>query len=94
MSEPTVALEIPSLLADAVDGRTSLDVQPGDIAGVCREIRDRWPALATLVLTERNVLREHVLILLNGKVTRHLDGGNPPVTAGDKLAIVQAVSGG
>ena len=90
----SVTVDIPSLLADAADGRASVELEGGDVNELCASLRQQWPALATLVLNEQNRLREHVLLLLNGKVTRHLEQGNPKVSAGDRLAIVQAVSGG
>ena len=90
---PEVAIDVPPLLRDAVGGAASVSVSAGTLPAALAQIPQRWPALAALVLDDANAPRPHVLILHNGKLTR---GVVPPpaLKDGDRLAIVQAISGG
>ena len=50
--------------------------------------------LATHVFTEAGELRPHVLVLHNDRLVPRTPGPELPLAAGDRLTIVQAVSGG
>ncbi|MGH9196080.1 MAG: MoaD/ThiS family protein [Acidimicrobiia bacterium] len=43
---------------------------------------------------ESGTFRPHVLCFLNDVNTRWLDNANPPLQEGDRITILQAVSGG
>lgn len=89
-----VSLELPRLLRDSVDGRSRLELEAGDLDDVRAEIRRRWPVLATHVFTETGELRPHVLLLHNDRLTPRTELGDVALATGDRLEIVQAVSGG
>ena len=89
-----VTLEIPTLLADACGGVTDLPLDSTTLPDAYAEVRRRWPVLAELVLDESNAPRTHVLFLLNGRCTRWLPEPDAPLSEGDRLTILQAVSGG
>src|SRR5688500_130622 len=91
---PQVVLEVPRLLSDCTEGRTELAFSAGTIESAFGEIRRRWPTLATHVFEETGAVRPHVLVLHNGKATRWMPSLDVPLRAGDRLQIVQAVSGG
>jgi len=89
-----VTLEVPRLLRDSTDGRSSLDLEADRLDAVREAIRERWPVLATHVWAETGELRPHVLLLHNDRLTRGTDPREILLADGDRLAIVQAVSGG
>ena len=89
-----VTLEVPRMLRDCVDGRSAVRLEAERLDSVAEAIRTRWPTLATHVFTESGDLRPHVLLLHNDRMTRWLPRLDARLADGDRLAIVQAVSGG
>lgn len=89
-----MTIEVPRVLQDCTDGRPSLDIEAGRLDEVRAAIREPWPVLATHVWAESGELRPHVLLLHNDRLTRGRDPREIPLADGDRLAIVQAVSGG
>lgn len=85
-----VVLEVPALLSDSVGGAASVSLRARSIRDAAAEVKQRWPVLATLVFSQAGEVRPHVLLLRNGKVLR----GDADLQAGDRLTILQAVSGG
>ena len=85
-----VTLEVPRMLRDCIDGRSAVGIDVERLDTVAQAIRLRWPALAT----EAGDLRPHVLLLHNDRMTRWMPRLDVRLADGDRLAIVQAVSGG
>ncbi len=85
-----IMLEVPALLSDSIGGAASVSLQSRTIRAAATEVQQRWPILAALVFTQSGEVRPHVLLLHNGKVLR----GDASLEAGDRLTILQAVSGG
>ena len=89
-----VTLTVPRILRDSADGAPTLELGAERLEAVREEIRRRWPALATHVFTEEGELRPHVLLLHNERLLRELPPDDVALSDGDRLEIVQAVSGG
>jgi len=89
-----VTLEIPRILRDSVGGRSSLELAAADLDGAREEIRREWPTLATHVFTDSGGFRPHVLLLHNDRLLARAPADDLPLAPGDRLEIVQAVSGG
>ncbi|MDX1624414.1 MAG: MoaD/ThiS family protein [Gemmatimonadota bacterium] len=89
-----VTLEVPPILRDSADGDSTVELDIDRLDAAREEIRRRWPALATHVFTEEGKLRPHVLLLHNDRLLRNLPAGDVDLADGDRLEIVQAVSGG
>lgn len=89
-----VVFEVPRILQDCTAGQRDVTVRADTIESALRELRAKWPLLATHVLDESGAVRQHVLVLHNGKLTRWMKSLDVPVRAGDRLQILQAVSGG
>lgn len=89
-----VTLEVPRILQESAGGRARIDLEADRLDAVCEEIRRKWPVLATHLFTEAGELRPHVLLLHNDRITRGMPEPEVPLAAGDRLEIVQAVSGG
>ena len=87
-------MEVPRILCDTTSGKREVTVQAATLEASLREIRTRWPLLGTHIFDESGAVRQHVLILHNGKLTKYLKSLDVPLRAGDRLQIVQAVSGG
>ena len=89
-----VTIDVPRILRDATEGRASLELEADRLDAVRATVSARWPLLATHVWTESGAIRPHVLLLHNDRLTGGTDPREIPLADGDRLAIVQAVSGG
>jgi sulfur carrier protein ThiS len=89
-----VTLELPRILRDCTDGRSPIEIEADRLGTAFAAIRDRWPLLATHVFTEAGDLRPHVLVLHNDRLVPRTPRPEFLLAAGDRLTIVQAVSGG
>ena len=91
---PQVTIEVPRLLRDCTAGRARVELEAERLDTAHEAVRRQWPVLATHVFTESGDLRPHVLLLHNDRLTRWMERLDVPLAAGDRLTIVQAVSGG
>ncbi|HEY7471462.1 MAG TPA: MoaD/ThiS family protein [Gemmatimonadota bacterium] len=89
-----VVLEVPRMLRDCTEGRPSVAIEADRLGAVREAIRSRWPLLATHVFAESGALRPHVLLLHNDRLVLRGPPDDVRLDAGDRLTIVQAVSGG
>ena len=89
-----VTLEVPRVLRDCTAGAARVEIDADRLQAAREAIRNRWPLLATHVFTESGTLRPHVLLLHNDRLLRRETPEDVPLAAGDRLTIVQAVSGG
>lgn len=89
-----VTLEVPRILRDCTAGRAAVELDADRLDAAPEAIRRRWPVLATHLFTETGELRPHVLLLHNDRLTRRMPPRDVPLAEGDRLTIVQAVSGG
>ena len=89
-----VRIELPSVLADLFDGRSSLEVESDTLTGALQELVRLHPLLRTHLFEDTGRLREHVLCFHNGENSRWFEGGDRSLSQGDEIRILQAVSGG
>lgn len=89
-----VTLTVPRILRESADGAPTLELDIDRLQAAREEIRRRWPALAIHVFTQEGELRPHVLLLHNDRLLRDLPSDDVALAEGDRLEIVQAVSGG
>lgn len=89
-----VTLDLPALLRDSAGGRPRLELEADRLDAACEELRRSWPLLATHLFTDGGKLRPHVLLLHNDDLLPRGSVRDLPLAAGDRLEIVQAVSGG
>ena len=87
----TVEVTIPRMLADLVRGPRSFTVEGETVDGVLASVIGRHPELRVHIFDEQATVRRHVSCFHNDAVVRD---GSAPVTDGDRLVILQAVSGG
>jgi molybdopterin synthase sulfur carrier subunit len=88
-----VTFELPNVLAAVVKART-VELDADTLAGAFTALARERPGLALHLLDEQGALRQHVLCFLNGTNIRWLEGRDVPLRGGDRLTILQAVTGG
>ena len=89
-----VKIRISSLLRDHCGGAPELSASATSVRAALAELEMRHPALHRSICNETGALRRHVNLFVNTKSFRDLQGLDTPLTAGDVVTILQAVSGG
>ncbi|MHC4549873.1 MAG: MoaD/ThiS family protein [Planctomycetota bacterium] len=89
-----ITLELPPMLANVLGGARRLTVQGRTWQEALEDAFRQHPGLRVHLLDERGTLRRHVLCFINDENTRWDDTRDRPLTEGDTVTIVQAVSGG
>ena len=74
--------------------RESLEVDATDVGGVIRALEARAPGIGFYLCDERGRLRPHVNVFIGTAIIRDRRQLTDPVIAGDKVSILQALSGG
>ena len=85
---------IPTLLQDCVGGARHFSIEAERLDLALARIRQQFPLLRPHIWDDEGNLRRHVLIFYNDTATRWLGRMDTPLKAGDRVTIVQAVSGG
>lgn len=88
-----VTIVLPRMLADVLGERT-FQVQATTVAGAMEAAYARIPQLRHHLCDERGDFRTHVLCVHNGVTTRESGGLKGRLKDGDKIQILQAISGG
>jgi len=91
--KPAVSLTLPSLLRD-IAGTVEFRLHAATLLEALEAVYRRVPALRGHLCDERGRFRGHVLCLVNGVNTRDLKAADPPLAEGDRISILQAISGG
>jgi molybdopterin converting factor small subunit len=89
-----IEITVPGLLADCVGGRTSFPLSAKTLSDALRRMRDDYPLLKVHIYDEQEVLRRHVVIFYNERSIAWLPSLDVPLQAGDRIHVLQAVSGG
>lgn len=76
-----------------LDGQL-LEVDAADVAGVVRALEARAPGIGFYLCDELGRLRPHVNVFIGNTLIRDRRNLSDTVTAGDKVSILQALSGG
>ncbi|MDB5326803.1 MAG: MoaD/ThiS family protein [Phycisphaerales bacterium] len=87
-----IDVAIPAMLAVSIEAR-HVAIEAATLAEAMAKMAAH-PKLGPLAFDPSGELRRHVLLFYNDTSTRHLKSLDLPLQAGDRLAIVQAVSGG
>ncbi len=89
-----IDVTIPTLLQDCVGGRRHVNVEADRLDAAIDRIREGFPLLRPHMWDDAGQLRPHVLIFYNDTALRWLESLDVPLNEGDRLTIVQAISGG
>lgn len=87
----SVQVRIPGQLFSYTGGQSQLEVEGATLGAVLDDIDRRFPGLRFRVVDEHGAIRPHVRFFLNGNGALTLA---QPITDGDELVIVGALSGG
>ncbi|WP_276353380.1 MoaD/ThiS family protein [Cohnella caldifontis] len=87
-------VSVPLLLRDCTGGRSRFSLEADTLEEALRRLIETYPLLKVHVYDERGQVREHVLLYYNDDNVAWLDDLGIPLRPGDKLRVLQAVSGG
>jgi molybdopterin converting factor small subunit len=85
---------VPTILRDCTGGCNPVTIEAATLDEALQRLRDKYPLLRVHLYDETGKLRPHVLIFYNDESTRWLERLDVPLRQGDRLEILQAVSGG
>jgi len=89
-----IEVTVPTILRDCTGGRNSVTIEATTLAEALQRLREVYPLLRVHLYDEAERLRPHVMIFYNEESTRWLEHLDVPLKPGDRLEILQAVSGG
>jgi sulfur-carrier protein len=90
----SIEVNVPTILRHCTGGRSSVAIEATTLAEALRNLCATYPQLRVHLYDEEERLRQHVVIFYNMESTRWLESLDVPLKAGDRLDILQAVSGG
>jgi sulfur-carrier protein len=89
-----IMVTVPALLRDSAGGQTTFALDGATLDEALRHMQERYPLLCNHLYDETGQLRPHVLIFYNAESIAWLDRLDLPIQPGDRIDILQAVSGG
>jgi hypothetical protein len=89
-----IEVTIPCLLADCAGGRTTFQLSAATLSEALRRMREEYPLLRIHLYDEQEAVRRHVVIFYNEQSIAWLPSLEVPLRAGDRIHVLQAVSGG
>ena len=94
VSNVSIEVRVPTLLRDCTGHRSTVTIEAATLAEALQRLRESYPLLRVHLYDEEERMRPHVLIFYNEESTGWLESLDVPLQPGDRLEIVQAVSGG
>jgi molybdopterin converting factor small subunit len=85
---------IPTPLRDYTEKQAVVELSPGSVHEVLRELTSRYPDLRKQLFGEDGRLRKFVNVYVNDEDIRHLENENTQVRYDDTLSIIPSVAGG
>jgi len=86
---------VPMLISDCTNGRTRFPLEAETLGEALRRLVEMYPLLRVHLYDEQGGVRQHVLLYYNDENIAWLDDpGRIALKPGDKLRVLQAVSGG
>ena len=89
-----VKFEMSWLLREYCGGAADLTLEAASLRAALAEIERRHPALYRSICNETGAVRPHVNLFVNRENARDRRGLDTPLTSGDVVTVLQAVSGG
>jgi sulfur-carrier protein len=91
---PDITIHVPGALRKYCGGREQLSLSADTVRAALDVLEESQAALYINICDETGKVRRHLNIFVNSDNVRDLDGVNTPLTAGDVVTILPAVSGG
>lgn len=89
-----IEVSVPLLISDCTKGQSSFWLEAATLTEALQRLVESYPLLQVHLYTEQGQVRKHVLIYYNEDNLAWLEQLDIPLQPGDKLRILQAVSGG
>lgn len=89
-----VEITVPGLLADCLGGKRRASIEAQTIDGAIESMIAKFPLLRPHIYDDTGAQRQHVLLFFNGENLAWIKDRSAPVRDGDRLDVIQAVSGG
>lgn len=90
----TVTIRVPGPLREYCAGAAKLTVSAGSVRAALEELERRYPELHRSIRDETGAVRRHVNVFVNSFNVRDREGLDTPLSPGDVVTILPAVSGG
>jgi molybdopterin converting factor small subunit len=90
----TIECAVPTLLSDCTGGRARFTLEADTLEQALARLLDTHPLLRVHLYDELGAVRRHVLICYNDDNIAWLDRLDMPLRTGDRLTVLQLVSGG
>ena len=95
MTDSTIVnVLIPALLRNYCGGAREFELSAATVRGALDELKRDHPGLYGGICHETGDVRRHINVFVNSAHIRDLDGLDTPLTTGDVLTFLPAVSGG
>ena len=91
---PTITILVPGPLRPYCAGAAELLVSAHTVRAALEDLERSQSALYRNVCDETGTLRRHLNVFVNSDNVRDLDGVDTPLSPGDVVTILPAVSGG
>jgi len=91
---PTITLHVVGPLRTYCAGAAELSISAHTVRAALEDLERSQAALYRNVCDETGRVRRHLNVFVNADNVRDLDGVDTPLTPGDVVAILPAVSGG
>ena len=85
---------VPAALRDSAGGRGEVEAEGATLGAVLDDLASRLPLLERRLRDERGMLRQHVLVFVDGVSVRGAGELDAPVGDGSEVFVAPAVSGG
>jgi molybdopterin synthase sulfur carrier subunit len=89
-----VTFNVPTILARLTDGQVSFEASGSTLGEVVAKVAERFPQLAPRLKDANGGPYPFVAFYLNDEDSRFKGGFEAPVTDGDEITVVAAISGG
>jgi molybdopterin converting factor small subunit len=90
----TITLHVPGPLRTYCAGAAELSISAHTVRAALEDLERSQAALYRNVCDETGMVRRHLNVFVNADNVRDLDGVDTPLTPGDVVTILPAVSGG
>ena len=89
-----VTFNVPTVLARLADGQASFEASGSTLGEVVARVAQRFPQLAPRLQDAKGGPYPFVAFYLNDEDSRFKGGFQAPITDGDEITVVAAISGG
>ncbi len=90
----TIEVRIPTIFRKFTDGEAVVEVEPGSVVELIRQLEARYPELKGQLITEEGELHRFVNVYVNDEDARYLEKLDTKVEAGDTVSLLPSVAGG